>query len=99
MTAASSRISEHLTALFRRCAQHKGVSFRTSRFLTRPDNSAIKDNCFSLDHPFKMSNFNIIDNAAQLLDLRILESIHIINNRPEINTNQTATIVNVLDAV
>ena len=85
--------------LFRRCAQHKGVSFRTGRLLTRPDNSAIRDHCFSLDHPFKTSNFNIIDSASQILDLRILESIHIINNRPEINNNQTATIVNVLDAV
>ena len=45
-----------------------------------------------------MSNFYIIDTAERLLDLRILESIHIINNRPEINNNQTATIVNVLDA-
>ena len=39
-----------------------------------------------------MSHFNIMDSAAQLLDFRILESIHIINNRPEINNNQTAML-------
>ena len=45
-----------------------------------------------------MSNFYIIDTTEKLLDLSILESIHIINNRSEIYNNQTATIVNVLDA-
>ena len=34
----------------------------------------------------------------KLLDLCILEYLHIINHRPEINNNQTAKIVDVLDA-
>ena len=47
-----SHISSTFLQLFRRCAQHKEVSFRTGTFLTRSDNSAIRDHCFSLDHPF-----------------------------------------------
>ena len=83
--------------LFRRCAQHRGISFRTGTMLTRSDNSAIRDYCFNNDHPFKNSNVNIIDSTARLLDLRILESIHIHRNNPEINNYQTATTVNILD--
>ena len=41
-------------------------------------------------------NFNIIDSTAQLLDLRIVESIHINTNIPEINNNQIAKNVNIL---
>ena len=63
--------------------------FSTGIFLTKPDNSAIRDPYFNFDLPFKMSNFYIIDTAEKLLDVRISESIHIINNRLEINNNQT----------
>ena len=80
-----SYIGSTTLQLFRRCAQRRGASLKTGRFLTRarPDNSAIRDHCFNLNHPFKMSNFYIIDTAEKLLDLRILESIHIINNRTD----------------
>ena len=40
-----------------------------------------------------------MNNAAQLLDFRILEPIHIINNSPEINNNPAATIVNISGAL
>ena len=63
----------------------------------RSDNSAIRDHCFNNDHSYKISNINIIDSTEQGLDLRILKFIHINNNRPEINNNQTATIINILD--
>ena len=88
------------TALqIRRFAKHRGISFRTGDRLTRPDNSVIRDHCFNNDHLFKISNFNIIDRTAQILDLRILKSNHINTNRPEINNNQTATTVNILDII
>ena len=83
--------------LFRRCAQHRGNSFRTGDSLTRPDNSAIRDHSFDNDHPFKILYFNVINGTSQLLDLRILESIYINTNSSEINHNQTATTVNILD--
>ena len=42
-----------------------------------------------------MFQFFMIDSPAQLLDLRILESLHISSNRLEMNNNQIATIVNI----
>ena len=61
--------------LFRRCALHRGVSFRTGDRLSRPDNSAIRDHCFKNDHPFKISNFNVIDSTSQLLKIKTIPSI------------------------
>ena len=55
-----------------RCAQHRGVSFRTGDRLSRQDNSAIRDPCFNNGHPFKISNFNVVDSTSLLLNLRIL---------------------------
>ena len=90
-----SYIGSTLLQLFRRYAQHKGISFRTDRLLTRPDHSSIRNHCFNLDHSFNMSKFPIIDSSA-VLDRRLLEFIPINNSRPETNNNQTATLVNVL---
>ena len=65
--------------------------------LTRPDNSVIRGHYFNNDRPFKITNINIINSAAQLFGLRILESIHINGSNLEVNNYQTATTVNILD--
>ena len=83
--------------LFRRCAQHRGISSRPGDRVTRPDNSAVRDHRFNNDHLFKILNFNTIDSTEQVLDLKILESIHINTNRPKINNHQTDTTVTILD--
>ena len=57
----------------------------------------IREHCFYNDHPFKISKFNSIDSTAQVLNLRILESIHIHINRQKITNNQTATTLYILD--
>ena len=67
--------------------------------IRRPDYSAIRDHCFNSNHEFRKSNVYFLDSTAQLLNFRILESIHIKSNRPEINNKKTATIINILDAV
>ena len=90
-----SYIGRTVLQLYRRCTQHRRISFRTETMLTRPDNSAIRDHCFNNDHYFKISHFNVIESTAQLLDLRIIDSIHIHRNNPEIN-NQTAATENIL---
>ena len=92
-----SYIGSTALQLFRRLSQHRGISFRTGTMLTRRDNSAIRGRCFNSDHPFKISNFSIVDSTALLLNLRILESIHIYRNNPEINNYQTATTVSISD--
>ena len=63
---------------------------------TRPDNSAIRDHCFSLDHHFKIFIFEILDSATHLLGHRILKFIYMNSNR-ELSSNQTATVVIIID--
>ena len=46
---------------------------------------------------FKILIFNVIESAAQLLEIRIFKFIHITKNNLEINKYETATTVNVLD--
>ena len=88
-----SYIGSTALQLFRRCALHRGISFRTGTMLTRPDNSAIRDHCFNNEIPFKISHFNVIDSTAQkILEFQNLFISIEINN----DTYQTATIVNIL---
>ena len=65
--------------------------------LPRSDNLPIGDHCFNNDHHFKISNYNIIDSTALLLNSRILESIDINSNNSEIKYYQTTTAVYMLD--
>ena len=71
--------------MFRRCAQHQGVSFRTGQHLTKPDKSSIRDHCMQHDHPFKLANFSIVDSTFDSQDIKILESIHIHCSKPTLN--------------
>lgn len=90
-----SYIGSTTLQMFRRIAQHKGVSFRTGQQLSKPDNSSIRDHCFNKDHPLKTKNFSIIGNCTSC-DLRTLESIFIQKLKPTLNSNQSAVILNVL---
>jgi len=82
--------------LFKRCAQHLGVSFRTGQHSTRPDNSSIRDHSEKYEHVMKESNFSILDRCNTERELRILESIHIFKHRPSINECQFAVPLNIL---
>ena len=88
---------QHCAAIIQKMCPAQGNSFRTGDRLTRLDNSAIRGHRVNNDQSCKISNFNIIDSTTQVLDLRMLESMHIITNRPRINNNQTATTINYLD--
>ena len=75
--------------MFVRVHKHKGTSFRTNRPLTKPELSAFRSHCNSHDHPFKSTNFSVID-KCNTSDLRTLESLHIHKSRPHLNNYQTA---------
>ena len=76
---------QHCAAIFQKMCLAQGNLFYTGDRLIRSDNAAIRKHCFDNDHTFKISNFDIIDSTTQLLDLRILDPIHINTNRPEIS--------------
>jgi len=84
--------------MYRRCAQHKGVSFRTGNILNKQDKSSIREHSFNYDHPIKTANFKIIDQCNNISYLRLLESVYIKNKMPALNNNQVATPLNVLNS-
>ena len=77
--------------MFVRGPQHQGHSYRTKLPLKVKQHSSIRDHCDSSHHPFKLSNFSIIDSShGPQFDLRILESIHITSKQPKLNDMQSA---------
>jgi hypothetical protein len=75
---------------FVRCSQHSGVSFRTGRPYTTLSKSAIRDHCNSCNHLFKLSNFSILAKSHDNRELRVLESLYILTDKPELNNDQSS---------
>jgi len=83
--------------MFRRYSSHQGVSFRTGRHLSNPENSSIRDHSEQSNHPFKIQNFSILDNVQPLIQLRTLESLYIYKCKPQLNDSQSAMPLNTVD--
>ena len=74
-----------------RAAEHAGVSVRTGLPLSNPSPSHIREHFHSCGGPrVSLSQFDIIGRCSNIIDLRILESLHILKNKPKINASQTA---------
>jgi hypothetical protein len=82
--------------MFMRTSKHKGVSFRTGLPITKPEKSSIREHSNSHDHPIKTSNFSILGSCQNAIDLRILESIYISQQKPQINDYQSAIDLNIV---
>ena len=69
-----------------RAAEHAGVSVRTGLPLSNPSPSYIRDHSLSCGGPrVSLSQFNILSRCNNIIDLRVLESLHILKNKPKIN--------------
>jgi hypothetical protein len=68
-----------------RTEEHRGRSARTGNLFTSPNPSSIRNHSHSKDHPIDPNHFSIITQTNQLLDLKILESIHISSLKPLLN--------------
>ena len=73
-----------------RYLEHKGLSIRTKRPLTRPSHSAIRDHSLDLDHPFTHKDFETLFFASNRIDLLISESLLIKKMGPELNNYSSA---------
>ena len=73
-----------------RFSQHLGISPRTDRHVTSPSHSSPRQHCENKNHPFKYSNFSIIDAAPDELQLRIMESLYILNQHPALNLDRSS---------
>ena len=76
---------------------HLGISSRTGLPLSNPEKSAIRDHTDNickcrLEH----KNFEIVDNISNENELRILESIYIAKEKPQLNRDSTAVPLYIL---
>ena len=71
-----------------RFCQHLGISPRTNR-PTTVSHSSPRQHCEEKSHPFQLSNYSIIDSANSELELRILESLHILQKHLPLNRDQS----------
>ena len=72
-----------------RIAQHKGISFRTNLPMLTPNYSAIREHSIKEDHPIKEDDFSLLA-SCQNFDLKILESIYILDQKPNLNDHQSS---------
>ena len=75
-----------------RISQHLGRSFRTNNPLTNPPHSSPRIHAEEKQHPFKPSDFTILDSATPDSDLRILESLYIFKLRPNLNVDSSVYV-------
>jgi len=73
-----------------RIACHKGVSFRTQRPLRVKEASTIRDHVLECGARIEDDNFVVLDSAQDDLQLRVLESLYIKKECPELNRDSSA---------
>ena len=93
-----SYIGSTVLQLYRRCAQHAGVSFRTNKPLTKPDHSTIRQHCNSNNHAFNNRNFSILSSDSNSHNLRILESLYISTYKPTLNSYLSSVPLNMYNS-
>ena len=71
--------------LHQRICKHRGVSFRTGQYTTKPEHSSIRDHSITHDHPITTTNFKILKTTHVELHRKILESLYIKKLHPELN--------------
>ena len=74
---------------FYKIAEQAGRSFRTNSLLSHPPHSAIRDHTFGCNSPISINQFKIIDSTSNQLDLKIIESLHILSIKPSLNNANT----------
>ena len=79
-----------------RYSEHMGISFRTNAPLLSNGYSAIREHQLECDSPISMVDFEIIGSSSTSMDLELLESLHILNDKPSLNNKQAAAPLNVV---
>ena len=84
-------------ALFVRASEHGGRSHRTGALLTCPPHSAIRVHCEQAClSPVSYDNFKILEAAPDLVNLRILDSLHIFKSKPKLYDSDTSFPLNIV---
>ena len=78
-----------------RIAEHKGLSVRTGKPVTKPLNSSIRDHSIQTGHDLLNSNFTIAF-STNSCNLKKSESILIQQNSPDLNNTDSSVPLNIL---
>ena len=70
-------------------------TYRSSFQLTNPSVSMIRDHSRQHDHLIREDSFSILFKANNGSDLRIAETLFIIEQKPGLNSNETAVKLNI----
>ena len=82
-------IGSSMRNLYMRMSEHQGKSYRTGNYV-HTTNSSIFDHKLSCDTQIEANNFKILDHSSSEFRLRILESLYIHKERPQLNDMQSA---------
>ena len=85
-SCGASYVGSTIRNLHSRIQQHLGKSVRTGKFLANPDPSPIREHSLACDTLVKHDYFSILGKSSSSLDLRILESLHIFQREPSLNS-------------
>ena len=86
----SAYVGSTMRLLGTRIAEHRGLSIRTGQPLLHPPQSSIRHHCDRYNHDLSPEKFRVIASSNNFTDLRILESLHIKNNSPDLNNTESA---------
>jgi len=85
----STYVGSTIRTLGHRIAEHAGRSYRTNSVNTRPPQSSVRDHCSDCNIPVRAANFSILS-QAKVNEIRILESLYIFKQKPNLNNTTSA---------
>ena len=94
----SAYIGSTIRTLHTRAMEHAGVSVRTGRPLASPLQSAIRSHCVGCGGgvPVVLDDFHVISSRVGQVELRILESLYILKETPNLNQTDSAFPLKIL---
>ena len=93
----SSYIGSSIRTFHTRIMEHAGVSSRTLRPLTKPLQSAVRSHSVRCGGvTLSASDFRVVASRSGQVDLRILESLYILKEKPNLNQTDSAFPLKIL---
>ena len=88
-------IGETSRHIITRVCDHKCISSRTERPLTKPENSRFLEHSNSSNHGISLSDFEILKTCKNL-DLKVTESVCIHRIKPDLNNHDASMPLHIL---
>ncbi len=85
----ASYVGKTTRHFFMRIAEHKGVSFRTDKPLSKPSFSAIRQHSIANNHPILDNNFEVL-HSVNPPDLLMLETLYLNKLKPSLCNSESS---------